>query len=81
MSADGVHDHALVDHRARLEALRDQLKSALDTASENMLPQLAGQYRATLDDIAKLDAATPQAGIQDDLRKRREERRKKQRSA
>lgn len=68
-------------HRARLEALRDRLEAAIEVSDPNMLPQLAGQYRATLDDIAKLDAQAPQAGIQDDLRKRREQRRAKQRTA
>lgn len=45
-----------------------------------MLPQLAGQYRATLDAIAQLDAAQPVAGIEDDLKRKRAERRKQQRS-
>lgn len=42
------------DRRKRLETLRTQLEQALSTCSENMLPQLAGQYRATLADIAAL---------------------------
>lgn len=69
------------DHRHRLEKLRDQLAGAIETADTNMLPQLAGQYRATLEALAKLDAASPTSGIQDDLRKRREQRRMRQRPA
>ena len=42
------------DHRRRLEELRDKLERALGSCTENMLPQLAGQYRATLADIAAL---------------------------
>ena len=67
-------------HRERLEDLRDQLEMALASATENMLPQLAGQYRATLEDIAKIEAAAPQASIQDDLKARRNERRHAQRA-
>ena len=74
-------DNIKADHRRRLEALRDQLEQALATATENMLPQLAGQYRSTLDDIAKLGDSTPKASVQDDLRKRREQRRAKTRPA
>ena len=67
------------DHRLRLEALRDQLASAIAGAAENMLPQLAGQYRATLEDLAKLDDAEPKVSIQDDLKERRRQRRYQQR--
>jgi hypothetical protein len=70
-----------MNHKERLEQLRDTLAAAIEVADPNMLPQLAGQYRATLADLAALDATTPKVGIQDDLRKRREERRKGQRSA
>lgn len=67
------------DHRERLEALRDQLAQALADADANMLPQLSGQYRGTLDDLAKLDAKSPAAGIQDDLKELRRKRRHQQR--
>ena len=40
---------------------------------------VAGQYRATLDDIAKIEAAEPKVAIQDDLKARRNARRKVQR--
>ena len=69
------------DHRRRLEALRDMLDSALSVASPEMLPQLAGQYRATLSDIAKLDAAEPKAMIHDDLVAKRRARRSALKSA
>mgnify|MGYP000040507317 CR=1 FL=1 len=68
-------------HRERLEDLRDQMESALSVASPEMLPQLAGQYRATLGDIAKLDAAEPQAMIHDDLVAKRRARRSALKSA
>ncbi len=63
------------DHRLRLEALRDRLESALSVASPEMLPQLAGQYRATLADIAKIDDAEPVGMIHDDLVAKRRQRR------
>lgn len=69
------------DYRRRLEALRDQMESALSVASPEMLPQLAGQYRATLSDIAKLDAAEPQGMPHDDLVERRRARRLELKSA
>jgi hypothetical protein len=62
-------------HRKRLEDLRDLLESALSVASPEMLPQLAGQYRATLIDLAKIDAAEPTGMIHDDLVAKRRERR------
>lgn len=71
---------ATASHRERLESLRDKLEAALDVASENMLPQLAGQYRATLEALAQLDASQPVAGIEDDLKRKRAERRKEQRA-
>jgi hypothetical protein len=43
-----------VSDRVRLERLRDQFEAALSSCSENMLPQLASQYRATLADLAAL---------------------------
>lgn len=63
------------DRRVRLEALRDQLTSALDTCSENMLPQLAGQLRATLADLAALPAPEDKVSLTDELKQRRASRR------
>jgi hypothetical protein len=61
------------DHRKRLEALRDRLEAALETCSENMLPQLAGQYRACLADLADLPSIQ-EASPADDLNARRASR-------
>ena len=44
------------DQRAALVALRDTLAHKLDTVEANVHAQLAAQYRATLADIAALDA-------------------------
>lgn len=63
------------DRRVRLEALRDQLTAALDTCSENMLPQLAGQLRATLADLAALPAPEDKVSLTDELKQRRASRR------
>lgn len=72
-------DDTLSDRRRRLEELRDQLHSALTTARDEMLPQLAGQYRATLADLAALEAESPRAEVEDDLKAARERRRAGQR--
>jgi hypothetical protein len=61
------------DHRKRLETLRDRLEAALETCSENMLPQLAGQYRACLADLADLPSVQ-EASPADDLNARRASR-------
>lgn len=45
---------SVADARKRLEELRDKLAAALEGCSENMLPQLSGQYRATLADLLAL---------------------------
>mgnify|MGYP007024648392 FL=1 len=56
-----------------MEGLRDQLAAALATATENMLPQLAGQYRATLKDLDELPPAVRSAQtVRDQLKERRE---------
>lgn len=66
------------DRLARLVVLRDQLQDALSSAAEvnpNMLPQLAGQYRATLVEISELVAKAPAVkSTQDQLRERREQK-------
>ena len=67
------------DRRERLEALRDRLEVAMDEVGPQMLPQVAGQYRATLADLAEIDSASPQAGMQDDLKAQRDARRERQR--
>ncbi len=51
----------------------------MNQVEPQMLPQIAGQYRSTLGDIAALDASTPQAGIQDDLKAQRDQRRERKR--
>ena len=42
------------DPRVALVELRDTLAAAMDGARPDMLPQLAGQYRAVLRDLAGL---------------------------
>lgn len=73
--APPVDPHA--DRRKRLEELRDDLAEALRAAKRsrnlNMLPQLAGQYRATLKDIDELPPVTRGAQtVRDQLKERRE---------
>lgn len=69
------------EHRERLDALRERLEEEMEEAPPNVLPQLIGQYRGTLDDLAKLESDKPQAGIQDDLKAKRAQRRREQKSA
>lgn len=61
------------DQRQALEQLRDTLARALDECDPNMYAQTAGQYRATLDALAKLPSAEKVAK-RDELAKRRAER-------
>lgn len=63
------------DRRERLERLRDQLTAAMETCSENMLPQLAGQLRATLADLAALPVVEEKVSKTDELKQRRLARR------
>ena len=42
------------DRRAALIALRDSLAAAMDGAEPNVMAQIAGQYRATLKELAEL---------------------------
>lgn len=70
-----VDPHA--DRRKRLEELRDDLAEALREAKRsknlNMLPQLAGQYRATLKDLDELPVVVKGAQtVRDQLKERRE---------
>lgn len=64
------------DRRQRLERLRDQLTAAIDSCSENMLPQLAGQLRATLADLASLPEPVERQSLTDELKQRRAARRR-----
>lgn len=69
------------DQRDRLERLRDDLRSALDQCEPNVMPQLAAQYRATLADLAQLDAQDTGSSIRDDLKDARDRRKQRQRRA
>jgi len=62
------------DRRERLERLRDQLARAIEDAEPNMLPQLAGQYRATLADLSALPPVVKKVAVKDDLKERRQQR-------
>lgn len=64
------------DRRQRLEALRDTLTAAIESCSENMLPQLAGQLRATLADLASLPEPVERQSLTDELKQRRAARRR-----
>jgi len=52
------------DVRTALVALRDSLAAAMDSCEPNMLPQLAGQYRATLKDLVELPSAKPESPLE-----------------
>lgn len=62
--------------RAALVALRDTLAEQLDMTEAQIHAQLAAQYRATLADIAALDAAQPEAkeSVLDEITARRKAR-------
>lgn len=64
------------DRRLRLERLRDQLTAAIEACSDNMLPQLAGQLRATLADLAALPEPVERQSLTDELKQRRAARRR-----
>ena len=57
--------------RVALETLRDTLAEQLDAATSNVHAQLAAQYRATIADIAALDAPAETKGAVDELKARR----------
>ncbi len=63
-----------VDHRARLEALRDRLEAAVSEAGHRDLAPLAGQLRQVLAELAALGDVKETSGV-DDLRAARERRR------
>jgi len=64
------------DRRRALEVLRDTLAAGLDAVDPNVLPQLAAQYRATLADIEALPRVTAVIPKKDELRERRNARRR-----
>lgn len=61
------------NRRQALERLRDTLAASLDACDPNMHAQLAGQYRATLAELAALPAAEV-VPKRDELAKRRADR-------
>ena len=63
------------DRRAALVVARDTIARAMDECDPNMLPQLAGQYRATLAELAALPTAEV-VSKRDELRARRDARAK-----
>jgi hypothetical protein len=68
-------DAARESRRAALVALRDTLARAMDDADLNMLPQIAGQYRATLADLDALADESPIESPAQRLRRERKEQR------
>jgi hypothetical protein len=62
------------DVRRALVALRDGLASSFDQADVNMRPQISGQLRAVLADLASLSSGKKES-VTDEIRARREARR------
>lgn len=64
------------DRREALVALRDTLAGLLDSTEAQVHAQLAAQYRATLAEIAEIDAAAAgkPKGIRDELKAKRDAR-------
>jgi len=62
------------DHRATLEAIRDQLAHQLERSEPAVAAQIAGQLRQTLKDLAALPPAAGGSKT-DEVRARREARR------
>lgn len=60
------------DRRRALEELRDTLAALLDTTDKQVHAQVAAQYRATLAELAELDAVRPGSGGVDELKRRRD---------
>ncbi len=58
------------DRRAALIALRDSLAAAMDGAEPNVMAQIAGQYRATLKELAELPEAKPESPLEAAKQKR-----------
>ena len=64
------------DRREALVALRDTLATMLDQTEAQIHAQLAAQYRATLAEIAEIDAAKAgkPKGVRDELKAKRDAR-------
>jgi hypothetical protein len=62
------------DRRAALVALRDSLAAAMDGAEPNVMAQIAGQYRATLKELAELPEAKPDSVLQQATKERSKRR-------
>lgn len=64
------------DRREALVALRDTLATMLDQTEAQIHAQLAAQYRATLAEIAEIEAAVngKPKGVRDELKDRRDSR-------
>ena len=62
------------DHRQRLEALRDRLEGAIETAGDRELAPLAARYQSVLAELAALPVIEESDGI-DDLSAARRRRR------
>ena len=65
---------SVVDHRERLEALRDRLEAALTDAAHRDLAPIAARYQAVLSELAALPEAKGSDDV-DDLAARRRARR------
>ena len=55
------------DRRVRLEKARDRLEVAMEGCSVNMLPQLNGQYLATLNALAAVPEDAPDVPVEGSL--------------
>jgi hypothetical protein len=65
---------SVVDHRRRLEALRDRLEAALTEAAHRDLAPLAARYQSVLTELAALPVSRGADDV-DDLATRRRDRR------
>jgi hypothetical protein len=65
---------SVLDHRRRLEALRDRLEAALEDAANRDLAPLAARYQSVLTELATLPEAVESDDV-DDLASRRRDRR------
>lgn len=69
-----VFDAAQASRLDALIATRDKLAAAIDDAPATVLPQIVAQFRATLADIAELDAGgqVKETGLSDFEKRLRE---------
>jgi hypothetical protein len=65
---------SVLDHRRRLEALRDRLESAMSDAVARDLAALAARYQSVLTELAALPVSKGADDV-DDLAARRRDRR------